>query len=108
MRAAEFPEGFQVRLIDTDPEKRGGLVLERMLETWEEANYHCVDCVESFTHEQVDALLADHEGWEVVHIPAEWLRAELQDMHDSLDDHVTHEDVATALRGLLDALGHGA
>lgn len=108
MSAADFPEGFQVQIIDTEPDKRAGLVVERYGDRWDETNYHCTECVEEFTHEQFDALLTDADGWEVVAVPASWLRTEVQDMLDSLDDHVTPDDMAGALRGLLDALGHGA
>jgi len=79
---------------------------ERTPDGWTEVNAHCVDCVNLWhpdgtpaNYDAGDAVL-DMSAGTVTHVPAEWLRLELLGLIDSLDEHVTPEDVGTALRNL--------
>lgn len=82
------------------------LEAERTATGWTEMNAHCVDCVSEWHPDGAPAnwdagdTVLDLGSATVTHVPAEWLRHELTGLLDSLDEHVTPEDVATAIRGL--------
>lgn len=112
MNPSALPVGTMIRL--TGP----NVHLERTTDGWAEVYYHCVDCAADWTYKperlvstgdahsaqkidpNLDATLDTEDGWEVITVPAEWLRIELTGLLDSLDDHVTPENVHDALRAL--------
>jgi len=116
MNPSALPEGTAIRV--SYPDHAGASIeLERTSDGWAEVGYHCVDCAADWTYKpeglvstgdahsaskvgDLDAILEREGTWEVVSVSAAWLRDELTGLLDSLDDHVTPENVHTALRDL--------
>lgn len=90
MNPSALPVGTMIRLTGEND-----LRLYRTTEGWAEAVYHCVDCARAWTYTPeglkgdsnalavkngeedaalLDSLLMADDTWEVVSVPAEWLR----------------------------------